>query len=268
MAEVLLDVDDVGVALITLNRPEHNNSWTPELEAEFYAVLDDVDRNPHARAAVLTGAGRMFCPGAGGGRLEEIAETGIDYAGRTPFLRTLEFRKPLIAAINGGCAGIGFVQAMMCDVRFMASTAKLSTAFARRGLPGEHAISWVLPRIVGVEHAMDLLLSGRTVHADEAQRIGLVSRVVELETLLPRAIEYARDIAANCAPEALAMIKRQVLDDIESPLAAAYDRAIKLTEAASRTASFREGVAAFSEKRPPNFPGLAEQSGSARQNDQ
>src|SRR4051812_5346147 len=112
MSEGLLDVDDAGVALITLNRPEDNNSWTPDLEREFYSVLSDVDRDPAVRVAVLTGTGRMFCPGAGGGRLEEIAETGIDYTGRPSFLKTLEFRKPLIAAINGGCAGVGLVQAM------------------------------------------------------------------------------------------------------------------------------------------------------------
>jgi enoyl-CoA hydratase/carnithine racemase len=256
MSEVLLDVDEVGVALLTLNRPEDNNSWTPDLEREFYDVLGGLDRNPDVRVAVHTGAGRMFCPGAGGGRLEEIAEKGIDYTGRPKFTQTLEFRKPLIAAINGGCAGVGFVQAMMCDVRFMASTAKMSTAFARRGLPGEHAVSWVLPRIVGAEHALDLLLSARTVTADEALRIGLVSRVVELELLLPTAIEYARDIATSCSPEAMSVIKRQVLSDIESPLADAYDRAIRLTESASRSDAFREGVAAFSEKRPPHFPGL------------
>lgn len=256
MAEVLLDVDEAGVALITLNRPAESNSWTPDLEREFYEVLDRLDRDPATRAAVLTGAGRMFCPGAGGGRLAEIAEAGIDYSGRPPFTKTLQFRKPLIAAINGGCAGVGFVQAMMCDVRFMASTAKLTTAFARRGLPGEHAITWVLPRIVGVERAMDLLLSARTVTAQEALQLGLVSRVVDLDALLPTALEYARDIAANCAPEALAMIKRQVHADLDSPLAAAYDRAIKLTESASRSAAFREGVAAFSEKRRPSFPGL------------
>jgi enoyl-CoA hydratase/carnithine racemase len=256
MAEVLLDVDEAGVALITLNRPAESNSWTPDLEREFYEVLDRVDRDPAARVAVLTGAGRMFCPGAGGGRLEAIAETGMDYTGRTPFLRTMEFRKPLIAAINGGCAGVGFVQAMMCDVRFMASTAKMSTAFARRGLPGEHGISWLLPRIVGLEPAMDLLLSARTVTADEALRIGLVSRVVELENLLTAAVGYARDIAESCSPEAMALIKRQVVSDIDSPLADAYERAIRVTETASRQAAFKEGVAAFSEKRAPNFAPL------------
>jgi enoyl-CoA hydratase/carnithine racemase len=261
MSEVLLDVDEAGVALLTLNRPEDSNSWTPGLEREFYDTLDRVDRDPNVRVAVLTGAGRLFCPGAGGSRLEEIAETGIDYTGRTSFTRTMEFRKPLIAAINGGCAGIGLVQALMCDVRFVAAGAKLSTAFARRGLPGEHAITWLLPRIVGVERAMDLLLSARTITAEEAFELGLVSRVVELENLMTTAIAYARDIAENCAPEAMATIKHQVSADLDSPLDDAYARAIRLTEAASRSSSFREGVAAFTEKRPPNFPGLAERLG-------
>ncbi|HWC36847.1 MAG TPA: enoyl-CoA hydratase-related protein [Mycobacteriales bacterium] len=256
MAEVLLDIDDSGVALVTLNRPEQNNSWTADLEREFYDVLDDIERDQAVRVAVLTGAGRMFCPGVGGGRLEEIANSGLDYSKRIPFTRTLEFRKPLIAAINGGCAGVGFVQAMMCDVRFVASTAKLSTAFARRGLPAEHAISWLLPRIVGVERAMDLLLSGRTVDGTEAYQLGLVSRVVTLEDLLPQTLGYARDIAANCAPEAMARIKRQVITDLDSRLSEAYDAAVRMTVAASTRDEFKEGVAAFTEKRAPNFSGL------------
>ncbi|HVS67005.1 MAG TPA: enoyl-CoA hydratase-related protein [Mycobacteriales bacterium] len=256
MAEVLLDVDEAGVALITLNRPKQHNTWTAELEREFYGVLADIDGDPSVRVAVLTGTGRMFCPGVGGGRLEEIVETGLDYSERIPFTRTLEFRKPLIAAINGGCAGVGFVQAMMCDIRFMASTAKMTTAFARRGLPAEHAVSWLLPRIVGVEHAMDLLLSARTVTADEAQRLGLVSRVVEAEHLLDDALDYAGQLADNCAPEAMARIKRQILIDLHLAVGEAYERAVRQTVAASRRAEFREGVAAFTERRPPSFAGL------------
>ncbi|MGN6474324.1 MAG: enoyl-CoA hydratase-related protein, partial [Mycobacteriales bacterium] len=213
MTEVLLEVDDSGVALITLNRPEQNNSWTPGMEKEFSETLAAVDRDPAARVAVLTGAGRMFCPGVGGGRLEEIADAGLDYSGRIPFIRTLELRKPLIAAINGGCAGVGLVQAMMCDIRFMSATAKISTAFARRGLPAEHGISWLLPRIIGVERSMDLVLSARTVTAEEALQLGLVSRLVAPDELLATALGYARDIAANCAPEAMARIKRQIHAD-------------------------------------------------------
>jgi enoyl-CoA hydratase/carnithine racemase len=196
----------------------------------------------------------MFCPGASTDRLNHIAEVGLDYSDRIPFTKTLAFRKPLIAAINGGCAGVGFIQAMFCDLRFMSSTAKITTAFARRGLPAEHAISWLLPRIVGVEHSLDLLLSGRTVTADEALRIGLVSRVVEPGELLPAVLDYARDIAANCAPGAVETIKRQIRTDLDSTYVDALDRAYALTVEASRGAEFREAVAAFTNKRPPSLP--------------
>ncbi|HVW81836.1 MAG TPA: enoyl-CoA hydratase-related protein [Mycobacteriales bacterium] len=255
MPEVLLDVD-AGVAVLTLDDPDLNNAWTPEIEAIFYERLATIDADPAVRVAIMTGRGRMFCPGASTARLNHIVETGLDYSDRIPFTRTLEFRKPLIAAINGGCAGIGFIQAMLCDIRFMSSTAKLTTAFVRRGLPAEHAISWLLPRIVGVERAMDLLLSGRTVTAQEALRIGLVSRITAPEELLPAALAYARDIADNCAPAAMATIKRQVIDDLSSTYADALDRAYARTVEASRGAEFREAVAAFTEKRAPSFDGL------------
>jgi enoyl-CoA hydratase/carnithine racemase len=250
------EVDGDGVAVLTLNDPDNRNAWSPALEQEFYAQLDIADRDPAIRVVILTGAGKTFCPGAAGSRLDAIADAGLSYAGRVPFSRTLAFRKPLIAAINGGCAGIGFVQAMMCDLRFAASTAKLSTAFARRGLPAEHAISWLLPRLVGIEHAMDLLLSGRIVTATEAHELGLVSRVVEPDALLTEARDYARDIAKNCGPHAVAIIKHQVLVDLESSYADALARAVATTELVSRTAEFREGVAAFVEKRDPAFTDL------------
>ena len=122
-------------------------------------------------------------------------------------------RKPVIAAINGACAGIGLTQALMCDVRFAAEGAKFTTSFARRGLIAEYGISWILPRVVGWGVALDLLLSGRVFYADEAAALGLVKEVVPPEELLPRAIAYAEDIAANCAPNSLAVIKQQVYAD-------------------------------------------------------
>jgi enoyl-CoA hydratase/carnithine racemase len=252
MPEVLLEVD-ANVAILTLHDPDLNNAWTPEIEVMFYERLAEIDADPAVRVAILTGKGRMFCPGASTDRLNQIVEVGLDYSDRVPFTKTLEFGKPLIAAINGGCAGIGFIQAMFCDIRFMSSTAKLTTAFVRRGLPAEHAISWLLPRIIGVERAMDLLLSGRTITAQEALRIGLVSRVAPPEELLPAAVAYAQDIAANCAPGAMATIKRQILDDLSSTYADALSRAYALTVEASRGTEFREAVAAFTEKRPPSF---------------
>jgi enoyl-CoA hydratase/carnithine racemase len=243
--------------VITLNRPEHRNTWTAELERHFYEVLDAADRDRTVRVAVLTGAGKTFCPGVGGERLDEVADRGLDLTGRMSFSRTLAFRKPLIAAINGGCAGVGLAQALMCDIRFAASTAKLSTAFARRGLPAEQATSWLLPRLSGLEHALDLLLSGRTVTADEALQLGLLSRVVPPDDLLPAVLGYAGDIAANCGPEAMAVIKRQVLADLDTSYPEALQRSIRTTVSASVRAEFREGVSAFLERRTPTFAGLA-----------
>src|SRR3954469_16739276 len=198
-----------GVATLTLNRPERRNGWSPELEAAYFAALDACDADDDVVAVVLTGAGSTFCPGLDTQRLSAVSSTGLDLSGRPPVFRPRSFGKPLIAAVNGACAGIGLVQALMCDVRFAARGARFSTAFARRGLAAEYALSWILPRLIGVENALDLLLSGRTFDADEAHRLGLVSRVVEPETVLDAAREYARELARNCSPASMATIRHQ-----------------------------------------------------------
>jgi enoyl-CoA hydratase/carnithine racemase len=165
-------------------------------------------------------------------------------------------RKPVIAAINGACAGMGLTLALACDVRFAADGAKFTTSFARRGLIAEYGISWILPRIVGNGVAMDLLLSGRVVLADEAARLGLVNDVVAPDELLPRAIGYAEDIAAYCAPSSLAVIKQQVYADTMASVFEASDRAEKLMHESMLRPDFIEGITSFFEKRPPNFPPL------------
>jgi enoyl-CoA hydratase/carnithine racemase len=167
-------------------------------------------------------------------------------------------RKPVIAAINGACAGIGLTQALMCDVRFAAAGAKFTTAFARRGLIGEYGISWILPRVVGWSVALDLLLSGRTFFAEEAAELGLVKEVVAPDGLLARAIAYAEDMAAHCAPSAMAVIKRQVYDDALRDLVATSAHAEKLMHESMQRPDFIEGITAFFEKRPPSFPPLKE----------
>jgi enoyl-CoA hydratase/carnithine racemase len=258
VTDVLLEVDDSGVALITLNQPDSRNAWTPELERSFYAVLEIADQDPDVRAAVLTGAGKTFCPGVGAGRLDKVAGSGVDFTGRLAFSRTLTFRKPLIAAINGACAGAGLAQALMCDVRFAATNVRFSTAFARRGLPAEHGLSWLLPRLIGIERAMDLLMSARVFDAAEAHQLGVISRLAEPEDLLASAIAYATDIAVNCAPAAMALIKHQVLVDLDATYAEALDRAYRTTIRASTGPEFREGVDSFIEKRPPAFAGLSD----------
>jgi enoyl-CoA hydratase/carnithine racemase len=262
---VLYDLRDSGVAVLTLNRPERMNGWGGGLAAMFYSLLDRADADPDVRAIVVTGAGRAFCAGADMGSLSSIekATTNGDtdvstlVGERHPhFVATL--RKPVIAAINGACAGIGLTQALMCDVRFAAAGAKITTSFARRGLIAEYGISWILPRVVGWGVAMDLLLSGRVLLAEEAADLGLVNEVVTPDELLPRAIAYAEDIAANCAPSSLAVIKQQMYADVMRGVEAASDDAEKLMHESMLRPDFIEGIGAFFEKRTPNFPPLKE----------
>lgn len=256
-----------GVAVVTLNRPERMNAWGGGLAAAFYRCMDAAEADPDVRVIVLTGNGRAFCAGADMGDLDTISgaseSTGDEDSDmshlvgeRHPHFLT-DMRKPIIAAINGACAGIGLTHALMCDVRFVAAGAKLTTAFARRGLIGEYGISWILPRLVGWSAALDLLLSGRTFYAEEAAELGLVKEVVAPEDLLPRALAYAQDMAAHCAPSSMAVIKRQMYDDALRDLVATSDHAERLMHESMRRPDFIEGITAFFEKRQPNFPPLA-----------
>jgi enoyl-CoA hydratase/carnithine racemase len=226
------------------------------MEARYHQLLDEADADPRVRVGILTGAGPSFCPGVDTGRLTTIAGLPMNQEGRRTPARPWAFRKPLIAAINGGCAGMGLVQAMYCDVRFAARGAKLTTAFARRGLAAEFGASWLLPRLVGVENALDLMLSGRVFDADEAHRLGLVSRVVEPAELLPAARAYAADMAANCSPLSLALIRAQLHDDLQSDFGTALQRTYRAMGYAATAPDFREGVDSFLEKRPAAFPSL------------
>jgi enoyl-CoA hydratase/carnithine racemase len=252
---VLFEVDSDGVALVTLNRPEHRNGWTPILEARFFAVIEQLDSDPSVRVVVVTGAGKTFCPGMDTGRLAEIAGMPLDLRGRRPPAHLWQFRKPMIAAVNGACAGIGLVLALACDVRFAAEKARFSTAFARRGLAGEYGATWLLPRIVGAGRAADLLLSARVVAAGEALRIGLVD-FVDGADVVAAALDYARDMARHCAPTSLAMLRHQLHADSQSDFQTALTAAYRAMTAAVEGAAFREGLDSFVAGRPPVFPGL------------
>jgi len=253
---VLWDLDDDGVLTLTLNRPERRNGWSPELEARYFARLDEAADNGDVRAIVVTGAGRTFCPGVDARRLESVAGRPLDLTGRRPFHHPLGVPKPMIAAINGACAGVGLIQALLCDVRFAARGARFATSFARRGLPAERGVSWLLPRLVGVENALDLLLSGRTFDADEALRLRVVSRVTEPGQVLAAARDYARDLARNCSPRAMAVIRHQVHADLEGGFGAAFGRALAAMGRFAEHPDFAEGVASFVERRPPAFQPL------------
>ncbi|MFZ4718015.1 MAG: enoyl-CoA hydratase [Ilumatobacteraceae bacterium] len=255
---VLYEVREPGIAVLTLNRPERLNAWNGELAARYFTLLDHAAADPAVKVIVVTGAGRGFCAGADMDTLQGIgASSGgqgaESAAGGAPQYRTTQVPKPVIAAVNGACAGIGMVQALMCDIRFAAKGAKFTTAFSRRGLIAEYGMSWVLPRLVGTARALDLLYSGRVILAEEAATMGLVNEVVEPEHLLDRTLEYAAELATYASPTSMAVMKRQVYGDWDRGLVAATDDAIELMKASLRRPDFKEGVASFLQKRNPDF---------------
>ncbi len=253
---VRAEADDAGVLTLTLDDPGNRNGWSEPMENRYFALLDEAAADPAVKVVVLTGAGRTFCPGLAMSGLANVAGQGLRIAHRRPQYTPRRLPKPLIAAINGACAGIGLVQALQCDVRFAAAGARFSTAFARRGLAAEYNLAWVLPRLIGVEHALDLLLSARVFEAAEALSVGLVSRLCEPDQVLAAAQAYARDIALNCAPAALAMIRRQVYDDMDVGFNEGLRRSFATMTYLNAQPDLAEGVASFKAKRPPHFAPL------------
>ncbi len=257
---VLTDVAD-GVATVTLNRPERLNAWTQELERDYFDALTQCAASAEVRAIVVTGAGRGFCAGADMQELQGLGENGVAAEDvereRTPQTYAMSLPKPIVAAINGPCAGIGLVQALMCDVRFVAEDAKLTTAFARRGLVAEHGISWILPRLVGPARALDLLLSGRVFFGSEAAALGVANRALPREHVLEHALAYARELATQCSPASMAAMKRQVYAALAQPLEVALADADRLMLESFTGADFVEGVTSFVERREPSFAPLA-----------
>jgi enoyl-CoA hydratase/carnithine racemase len=265
-----------GVALVTLNRPDRLNAWTARMELEYRAAMADADADPDVRVAVVTGAGRGFCAGADTAALTGIVETGRYGSGRNAeadapvpipnatdrhdfdhaFSWPFGLRKPLIAAINGPVAGVGFVLACFADIRFAAAGAKITTSFGRLGLPAEHGVAWVLPRLVGVARAADLLFSSRVVLAEEAAGMGLVNAVLPPDELLPHTLDYARRMAAEISPWSLRALKAQLYGALLDPLDDAARDAERLMHESFGSPDFKEGVAALTEKRLPRFGGL------------
>jgi enoyl-CoA hydratase/carnithine racemase len=261
--ELVLYAVEGGIAMLTLNRPDRGNGWTGTMGQLYFSLLDRAARDPGVRAIVVTGAGRAFCVGGDGAKLRDVASAGGVEAPATTYGYTFPLRvgKPVSGAINGACFGIGLQQVLCCDVRIAADDAKFSTAYARRGVVAEYGMSWLLPRIVGGGHAMDMLLSARLVRAPEAERMGLVNRVVPAVDLLAEATAYAREIAKNCAPTSLRQMKKQAFLDLGATLPDAYLRAEVLLAEAMRSDDFKEGVASWQEQRPPVFPGLGGEGG-------
>ena len=264
MSTVLLETVRPGIVLLTLNRPERLNAMSTELVGELHDRLDEVAADRDARVVILTGAGRGFCagldlkevpsaPGSEGlGRAQAGMATQQYIASLVPHLRSL--RQPVIAAVNGAASGGGLALALGSDVRIAGASARFNVAFVRIGLSGcDVGVSWLLPRLVGAARAHELMLTGRLIDAEEADRIGLVVRVVPDAELLDAALETATQIAAN-SPFGVWMTKEVMWSNLEtSSLQAGIDLENRTQLLAATTGDMSEAVSAFLEKRPANY---------------
>jgi enoyl-CoA hydratase len=263
---VLASQPEPGITEIRLNRPERFNALNAMLVQELHEALAVIAADPGCRVVVLTGAGRHFCAGAdlhghgiapgsdGSGSPQDWMATQEHIASLVPRIRSLP--QPVIAGVQGAASGGGFALALACDVRVCAADARFNVAFVRVGLSGcDIGVSWLLPRLIGCSRAFELLLTGRFVDAAEAERIGLVSRIVAGDDLAAEARSVARAIAAN-SPYGVRMTKEVMWAQLETgSLAAGIALENRTQVTAALTADHREAVRAFLEKRVPQFRG-------------
>jgi enoyl-CoA hydratase/carnithine racemase len=268
--DIVYQVDD-PVAVITMNRPDALNAFTTRMLAEIQHALAAAEADERVVGIVLTGAGRGFCAGmdmnaldsmSGGGSggredLSALKASPGDPAMGENFQVTygflLSIRKPIIAAVNGACAGLGFVFALLSDLRFVDRTAKFSTAFSQRGLIAEHGASWILPRLIGPGRALDLLWSARKFDGEEAARLGLAERLCEPGEALSTAVDYIRELAASASPTSLRLMKAQVYRHLNMELGESLQESNQWMGESLKREDFREGVLSFIERRPPQF---------------
>jgi len=279
--EDVLYTQQNGVGIITLNRPQRLNAWTSAMESSVRRAVVAASRDEAVRAIIVTGAGRGFCAGADmqmltnvstatsastatetrPSRAEQAPHRTVDlepellapYPGRFGYLFSVQ--KPVIAAVNGPCAGIGLVLTLFCDLRFASDQAMFTTAFAQRGLIAEHGSSWLLPRLVGPSRALDLLMSARRVQGPEAATIGLVNETFPHATFLEDVLAYTRRLTEVVSPRSLAVMKAQVWQSLSQSMGTALDVADREMKKSFASADFKEGVAHFVEKRAPRFTG-------------
>jgi enoyl-CoA hydratase/carnithine racemase len=269
--EIRYEVDD-PVAVITLNRPGSLNAWTDNMDGEIKDAINRAAADPAVVGIIITGEGRAFCAGADMNMLSGLAtgtgdasiatggddadwgDDGGEFGGRFPYLMMVD--KPIIAAINGAVAGMAFPFTLCCDIRIVSPDALFLTAFSQRGLIAEWGLSWLLPRLVGPAVALDLLFSSRRVKGEEAKELGLANFVVPADELMKFSREYVVNLATMCSPTSMAIMKRQVYQQLHVGLSAAEAQSSLLMMESFDHPDFKEGVSSFLEKRPPNFTRL------------
>ena len=273
--DILYEVQD-PVAIITMNRPDQLNALTGRMMAEMRHAFAAAEKDPAVVGMVLTGAGRGFCAGAdmaglnataSGERGEAVDLSDLEASPGNPdmgpnfeitYTYLLALQKPLIAAINGPCAGLGFCYACLADMRIVERQAKFTTAFSQRGLIAEHGSSWILPRLIGAGRALDLLWSARKFTGEEAKELGLAERLVEEGESLQAAIDYIKQLASVVSPTSLKVIKAQVYRHLNMELGEAMAETNTWMAESLKRDDFKEGVSSFMEKRLPKFKRLGE----------
>ncbi|HMM14682.1 MAG TPA: enoyl-CoA hydratase-related protein [Parvibaculum sp.] len=261
------------IATITLSRPKRRNAWTGRMHTEYRWVLEQADKDPAVRVIVVTGdpEGGAFCAGADLGALEghsekgrydpgiseDIARPGFGVAPEfdATFAYHFGLTKPVIAAINGPAAGVGLVLAAYADLRFAVPGAKFTAAHGRFNFPAEYGLSWLLPRIVGLTHANDILLSSRVFTSEEALAMGFLNRLLPPAELMPHVLDYAGRMAEGVSPGSLRVTKNQIYRDLHRDAASAVNEAERLLSEMATHPDYKEGVKAWMEKRKAQWQG-------------
>tara|TARA_B100000900_G_scaffold251828_1_gene214586 strand:+ start:1578 stop:2408 length:831 start_codon:yes stop_codon:yes gene_type:complete len=250
LQQITFDVQN-KVALVTLNRPDQMNTWTPIMSRDLSDAMYECDENDDIRAVVITGAGRAFCAGAdlSGGEDGFTERTEI----KRPPMWPYQVRKPVIAAINGAAVGVGITYSMLADIRLATPTAKIGFAMVRRGILPELASHVTVSQVAGFSRAADLLMTGRIFSGQDAADMGLISEVAENDHLLHRAMEIAQDIAINTAPVSVAMTKALMWQNLGANIPKLMETEGKLIDWLGQSTDVKVGVQAFLTKQTPQW---------------
>lgn len=261
-----------GVATIWLNRPHRMNAWTGRVHTEYRYLLAEADADKLVQAIVVSGRGRAFCVGGDSQALEghsdrgsydpgtsdDLANPGYGVAKEfdAAFAYHFGLSKPIIAAMNGPAAGVGLALACFADIRFAVPNVKFTTAHGKLNLPAEFGLSWMLPRIVGLGRANDLLMTSRVFLSDEAYDLGFVNQLAEPDELMTKTYEYAQNLISTIAPNSLRQTRWQIYRDLHRDVASSVADSETLLDAMMGEDDYKEGVRAFVERRPPEWPSL------------